>query len=73
MNSGEVIGKGRGVNVSGLTLKDGTITSDEIGAYASSANIQGGSISAGAVALIGGCIAFLVGVLDGYTRPFRCR
>lgn len=36
-------------------------------------SIQGGSISAGAVALIGGCLAFLVGILDGYTRPFRCR
>ena len=35
--------------------------------------ISGGSISASAWALIAGIVSFLGGLLDGYTRPFRCR
>lgn len=36
-------------------------------------SIKAGGISAGAIAVIGGCIAFIVGILDGYVRPFKCR
>lgn len=36
-------------------------------------SVKAGGISAGMIAVIGGCIAFIVGILDGYTRPFRCR
>lgn len=36
-------------------------------------NINASGLSAGAVAAIGAGIAFIIGVLDGYTRPFRCR
>lgn len=36
-------------------------------------NIKAEGISAGAIAAIAAGIAFLVGVLDGYVRPFKCR
>lgn len=32
-----------------------------------------GSLSAGACGLIAAGISFFVGLLDGITRPFRCR
>lgn len=37
-------------------------------------NINGGGVSGVIVAIfgIGSFIAFLAGVLDGYTRPIRC-
>ena len=35
--------------------------------------IQGGGISVGAGLFIGGVIAFLIGVIDGYVRPLACR
>jgi lactobin A/cerein 7B family class IIb bacteriocin len=35
------------------------------------ANINGGGW--GLVALIIGGISFIIGVFDGYTRPYRCR
>lgn len=35
--------------------------------------INGGGISIGAGIFIGGVIAFLIGVLDGYVRPYACR
>lgn len=36
-------------------------------------NIYGGSISAGAAAAIAAGIAFFSGILDGFSRPFKCR
>ncbi len=36
-------------------------------------NVNAGSISAGAVAAIVAGISFLVGILDGYVRPYKCR
>ena len=36
-------------------------------------NIKAEGLSATAIALIAAGIAFVVGVLDGYTRPFKCR
>lgn len=37
-------------------------------------NIKGeGWSAAGICAVVGGIIAFFVGAIDGYTRPFRCR
>lgn len=37
-------------------------------------DINANGLSAGAiVGIIGAGIAFIVGILDGYTRPFRCR
>ncbi len=36
-------------------------------------NIKAGAIHWGVVGLIGGIIAFVVGVVDGYTNPSRCR
>ncbi len=38
-----------------------------------SMNIYAGSLSAGAYGLIAAGISFFVGLLDGITRPFRCR
>ena len=36
--------------------------------------INASGLSAGAIAAIaGGVIAFIVGVFDGYTRPYKCR
>lgn len=36
-------------------------------------NISAGGLSAGAIAAIAAGIAFLAGLFDGYTRPYRCR
>lgn len=36
-------------------------------------NIKGGSISLGAGLLIGAGVVFLIGVIDGYVRPYKCR
>lgn len=38
-----------------------------------SKNMYAGSLSAGAYGLIAAGISFFVGLLDGITRPFRCR
>ena len=35
--------------------------------------INASGISAGVVAAIGAGVAFIVGILDGFTRPFKCR
>lgn len=35
-------------------------------------NISGG-FSLSVAALIGGIVAFITGILDGYTRPYKCR
>ena len=35
--------------------------------------IDGGGINIGAIALITGGITMLIGVLDGFFRPFGCR
>ena len=35
--------------------------------------IYAGSLSAGAMGLIAAGVSFFVGILDGITRPFRCR
>ncbi|NLL45050.1 MAG: class IIb bacteriocin, lactobin A/cerein 7B family [Mollicutes bacterium] len=35
-------------------------------------NIKGGGISLGVACLIGTGIIFLIGVIDGYTRPLKC-
>lgn len=35
--------------------------------------IKAGALSAGAWALIAAGISFIAGILDGYTRPFKCR
>lgn len=35
-------------------------------------NIRGGGISFGVAALIGAGIAFIIGVIDGISRPLRC-
>ncbi|MEG2351569.1 MAG: hypothetical protein RSA10_00885 [Bacilli bacterium] len=36
-------------------------------------SIKGGAVSGWIVAGIIAGITFLVGIFDGYTRPFRCR
>ena len=36
-------------------------------------SLYAGSISAGLCALIAAGVSFLAGLLDGITRPFRCR
>ncbi len=36
------------------------------------ATVNGGAISWGAVSCIGGILAYLLGVLSGYTNPNRC-
>jgi len=36
-------------------------------------NISGGAISFGVFAAIAGTITFLIGVIDGFTRPLKCR
>lgn len=36
-------------------------------------NIAAGGLSAGAIAAIAAGIAFFAGLLDGYTRPYKCR
>ena len=35
--------------------------------------INGGGISIGTGFIIGGIVAFLIGVIDGYVRPLACR
>jgi lactobin A/cerein 7B family class IIb bacteriocin len=35
--------------------------------------INGGAISFGTALIIGGIVTFLIGVLDGFVRPLRCR
>lgn len=34
--------------------------------------INGGAISAGVWALIGGAIVFMIGLVDGFVRPLKC-
>lgn len=34
--------------------------------------ITGGAIKYGVVAVIGGILTFLIGVVDGYLRPLTC-
>lgn len=36
-------------------------------------DINGGAISFGAILLIGGIVTFVIGLIDGYIRPLRCR
>lgn len=36
-------------------------------------DINGGGVSYGVVALAIGGVIFLVGVLDGYVRPLKCK
>ena len=36
-------------------------------------NIRGGGISIGIVAAIASGVIFLIGLIDGYTRPLKCR
>ncbi len=36
-------------------------------------SIKAGAIRWGLVGIIGGIITFVVGVIDGYTNPSRCR
>ena len=37
-------------------------------------NIKAGALSAAAIwALVAAGLSFLGGILDGYTRPFKCR
>ncbi len=36
-------------------------------------NVKGGAISWTAVGIGGAIISFLIGLIDGYTRPLRCR
>ena len=43
------------------------LTKEEMKSY------KGGSISAGVVAGVIAGVSFIVGILDGFTRPFRCR
>lgn len=35
-------------------------------------NVRGGGISFGALTLIGAGIAFIIGIIDGISRPLRC-
>ena len=36
-------------------------------------NIHGGAINIGILALVASGVVFLIGVLDGYVRPLKCR
>ena len=36
-------------------------------------SLYAGGISAGLFALLASGVSFVIGVLDGITRPFRCR
>lgn len=36
-------------------------------------NINGGALSIGAMIAIGGAITFIIGLLDGFIRPLKCR
>ena len=35
-------------------------------------NITGGAVNYGVLAVIGGVVAFVIGVIDGYLRPLSC-
>lgn len=35
--------------------------------------ISGGAVKFGVIAAIVGTISFLIGVVDGFIRPFKCR
>lgn len=35
-------------------------------------SITGGAIKATALAIIGGVVTFIIGVIDGYLRPLKC-
>ncbi|NLL01835.1 MAG: class IIb bacteriocin, lactobin A/cerein 7B family [Mollicutes bacterium] len=35
-------------------------------------NIKGGAVSWGLVALVGGLLTILAGIVDGYLRPLSC-
>lgn len=35
--------------------------------------INGGGLSIGVALLIGGLATFIIGMIDGYVRPLRCR
>lgn len=43
------------------------LTTDEL------LNISAGAVSWGLVATIAGAIVFIIGVIDGYIRPLKCR
>ena len=36
------------------------------------ASINGGGVSWGVIAVIGGVLTYLIGVFSGYTNPSRC-
>ena len=36
-------------------------------------NIKGGGLKLGAGLLIGAAVVFVIGVIDGFVRPLRCR
>ena len=36
-------------------------------------NVKAGAIHWGVVALVGGIVSFVVGILDGITNPYKCR
>lgn len=38
-----------------------------------SKRMYAGGLSAGACALIAAGVSFIVGIIDGITRPFKCR
>lgn len=35
-------------------------------------SITGGAVKYGVVAIVGGLLTFLIGVVDGYLRPLTC-
>lgn len=35
-------------------------------------SVDGGAVKWGVVALIGGILTFVVGIVDGYTNPQKC-
>lgn len=35
-------------------------------------NVTGGAVKYGLIAIIGGIITFIIGVVDGYLRPLPC-
>ncbi len=35
--------------------------------------VNGGAISWGLVSVLAGAIVFIIGVIDGYIRPLKCR
>ena len=36
-------------------------------------NIRAGAVSGWVVAAVSAAITFIIGILDGYVRPFKCR